>query len=219
MMKFLAFALTTLFTFTLSAPALAQSCNDPPGPAAQDMANSLRGLLDKRQVEFVGYTARKLASRREQPCADMTLYWSIYNEAHDLIGESKMKVTEHFSYTEPRPHYPRDLVLANREGKCEVKFDLPKPGFPQNLEITCPKNAFYHPTREAFEKVIFGPTAIDAEFVPQENVVIPVEFEIWWKNRKKEKPDRIFLDEEDAEGLPDDNQGSATDSNNASVSE
>lgn len=184
-MKIIWIALSALIISLIGLPGLAQTCNDPPGADAAKIETSLRKLLDKRQVQFVGYTARVLASRPGQSCPDMQLFWALYNDAQTLLSESKMIVEGELSYTPPRPHYPRDLVLANKEGQCDVRFDLPKPGFAKNIQITCPANAFYHPTREAFEKVIFGPANMDAEFQPRENVVIPVSFELWWRHKDK----------------------------------
>lgn len=180
----LAIGLTGFLSLAPSATAQEEACTAQPSKKASVYAKSLNNLLEKGQVEFVGYTARKLMSGRETNCAEIALLRDLYNRAYDKSADSEMwKYKDNYTMTKFRAWHPKAEADRNQKGECVVTFDLPKAGFATNIRQECSANAFYNPSMEAFSKVLFGPRTMDEEFIPATNLKYTVKFDLKWKKR------------------------------------
>lgn len=160
----------------------AQECTASPREQAVSYATSLDKLLEKGQVEFVGYTARKLIAGKDLNCAETALFRDLYNRSYDRIDQSEMwTFRDRYTMSKIKAWHPKEQADRNQTGECVVTFDLPKAGFATNIRQTCSANAFYNPSMDAFTAVLFAPRTMDEEFVPAENLEYTVKFDLKWK--------------------------------------
>lgn len=180
----LAIGLAGFLALAPSARSEEAACTAEPGEKAAVYAKSLDNLLEQGQVEFVGYTARKLVSSRDANCAEIILFRDLYNRAYDQSFESQMwKYKDRYTMTKVKAWHPKEQADRNQTGECVVTFDLPKAGFATNIRQECTANAFYNPSLDAFSKVLFAPNTMDEEFIPATDLKYTVKFDLKWKKR------------------------------------
>lgn len=171
-----AFGAAILFS---SGAASAHACTAIATESSTEIYASLKDLLDKKQVEFVGYTARKLASLPQSNCYEKAMFWKMFYMAEGQLTKSEMVDWSSYKRSAYNPDIMTlDYSLETGKTSCTVRFNLPKAGFVVDPQVDCEQMGLNEQARKVLNTIVFAPQDVYKEFEPATDAKLTLDLNV-----------------------------------------